>query len=304
MKFVNFQQSGKIKCGLLIEPDQILELRSLFQYLGKDPSLVESDSQFFYNYFSVKEMINAFLEKANFQDLKLFKLTEVKLLSPDLHPSKIVCLGLNYKAHALETGQKLPKLPMLFSKASTAVIGMDDIIRIPKLRGSIIGSAQPIAVLDYEVELAVIIGKTCKGASIKEAPNYIMGYTILNDVSARMEQINDKQYFRSKSFDTFAPLGPWIVSSDSIGDPMNLHIECRVNEELRQNSNTSDMNFNVYETISFISEAITLLPGDIIGTGTPAGVGASRKPPLSLKEGDIIEMSIEHIGLLRNYVQG
>ncbi|MDD1779161.1 MAG: fumarylacetoacetate hydrolase family protein [Candidatus Helarchaeota archaeon] len=303
MKFVNLQQNGKIKCGLLIGSDQILELRSLFQHLGKDPSLVESDSQFFYNYLSMKDMINTFLEKANFQGLKLINLSEVKLLSPDLHPSKIVCLGLNYKAHAMETGQKLPKLPMLFSKASTAVIGMAEVIHIPKLRGSITGSAQPIALLDYEVELAIIIGKTCKGVSIQDAPNYILGYTILNDVSARMEQMNDKQYFRSKSFDTFAPLGPWIVSSDSIGDPMNLHIECRVNKELRQNSNTNDMNFNVYETVSFISEAITLLPGDIIGTGTPAGVGAGRKPPLSLKVGDVIEMSIENIGLLRNYVQ-
>ena len=304
MKFLNFRQSGKIKCGLLIDSDQILELRSLFQYLGKDPSLVESDSQFFYNYFSIKDAITAFLEKANFQSLKSINLSEVKLLSPDLHPSKIVCLGLNYKEHALETGQKLPKLPMLFSKASTAVIGMDEALILPKVRGTIAGAAQPIAVLDYEVELAVIIGKTCKGASIEAAPNYILGYTILNDVSARMEQMNDKQYFRSKSFDTFAPLGPWIVSSDSIGDPMNLHIECRVNGELRQNSNTNDMNFNIYETISFVSEAITLLPGDIIGTGTPAGVGASRKPPLSLKGGDLIEMSIENIGLLRNSVQG
>jgi len=304
MKFLNFLQSGTIKCGVLIDSDQILELRRLFQYLGKDPALVESDSQFFDNFFSIKDVINAFLETATFQSLPLINLSEVKLLSPDLHPSKIVCLGLNYKEHALETGQKLPKLPMLFSKASTAVIGMEAPILTPKVRGSITGAAQPIAVLDYEVELAVIIGKTCKGASIEEASNSILGYTILNDVSARMEQMNDKQYFRSKSFDTFAPLGPWIVSSDSIGDPMNLHIECRVNGELRQNSTTNDMNFNIPETISFISEAITLLPGDIIGTGTPAGVGASRKPPLSLKGGDLIEMSIENIGLLRNYVQG
>jgi 2-keto-4-pentenoate hydratase/2-oxohepta-3-ene-1,7-dioic acid hydratase in catechol pathway len=300
----NFQQSGKIKSGLLIGSDQILELTNLFQHLGKDPGLVESDLNFFYNYFSIKDAINAFLKRHNFQNLKLIDLSEVKLLSPDIHPSKIVCLGLNYKAHAAETGQKLPKLPMLFSKAPTAVIGMGSAICIPKVRSSIAGAAQPIAVLDYEVELAVIIGKTCQGASIQEAPNYILGYTILNDVSARMEQMNDKQYFRSKSFDTFAPLGPWIVSADSIGDAMNLRIECRVNGELRQNSTTNDMNFNIYETVSFISEAITLLPGDIIGTGTPAGVGASRKPPLSLKGGDIIEMSIEHIGLLRNYVQG
>lgn len=304
MKFLNFQQDGKIRCGLLLESDQILELRTLFQHLGKDPALVESDLKFFYNYFSIKDTINAFLERKNFQNLKLFDLSEVKLLSPDLHPSKIVCLGLNYKAHALETGQKLPKLPMLFSKASTAVIGPDQPIILPKVRSSIAGVAQPIAVLDYEVELAVIIGKTCKGASIQEASDCILGYTILNDVSARMEQMNDKQYFRSKSFDTFAPLGPWIVSADSIGDPMNLYIECRVNDELRQNSNTNDMHFSVYETVSFISEAITLLPGDVIGTGTPAGVGASKKPPLSLKEGDIIDCSIEHIGLLRNNVQG
>jgi 2-keto-4-pentenoate hydratase/2-oxohepta-3-ene-1,7-dioic acid hydratase in catechol pathway len=303
MKFLNFQQGGKIKCGILIESDQILELKNIFHFLGKDPSLVESDVKFFYNYYAIKDLIGEFVENANFKGIKSMRLSEVKLLSPVLHPSKIVCLGMNYKDHALETGQKLPKLPLLFTKASTAVIGMDNAIIIPKVRKTIAGSSEQIAVLDYEVELAVIIGKICKGVSIENAPNYILGYTILNDVSARMEQMSDKQFFRSKSFDTFAPLGPWIVTSDSIGDPMNLHLECSVNGELRQDSNTKNMNFNVYEIVSFISEAITLLPGDIIGTGTPAGVGAGRKPPLSLKAGDMLEMSIENIGSLRNSVQ-
>jgi len=303
MKFLNFQQDGKIECGILIDSDRILELKNIFQFLGKDPCLVESDTKFFFQYDKIKNLIDAFLENPNFQEIESRDLSKVKLLSPVLHPSKIVCLGMNYKDHAIETGQQLPELPMLFSKASTAIIGMDDNIIIPKVRSTITGIAQPITILDYEVELAIIIGRICKGISIEEAPDYILGYTILNDVSARVEQMNDKQYFRSKSFDTFAPLGPWIVTSDSIGDPMNLHLECYVNEELRQNSSTNEMNFNIYEIVSFISEAMTLLPGDIIGTGTPSGVGASRKPPLSLRAGDIIEMTIENIGLLRNYVE-
>ena len=141
-----------------------------------------------------------------------------------------------------------------------------------------------------------------KKINVDEVNNYIFGYTILNDVSARIEQKKDKQFFRSKSFDTFAPIGPWTVSQDEITDPMNLKIQSFVNDELRQNSNTSNMNFNVYEILSFISEGITLYPGDIIGTGTPAGVGVGMNPPQSMKNGDIVKIKIEKIGELVNKI--
>ncbi|NVM52063.1 MAG: fumarylacetoacetate hydrolase family protein [Candidatus Helarchaeota archaeon] len=303
MKFLNYRQNGTINCGILLEPSHVLSLKNVIQFLGKDLSLVERDIDFFNNYISLRPELDEVLKKSS-DKIEKISLTDVKILAPILKPSKIMCLGLNYRDHAEETGQKLPKLPMLFAKAPTAVIGMDDEIQIPKVRKKIGKELRPIQFLDYEVELAIVIGKECKRVLVEEAQNYILGYTILNDVSARMEQMADKQFFRSKSFDTFAPLGPWIVTSDEIQDPMNLNVECKVNGEIMQNSNTRNMNFNVYEIVSFISESITLLPGDIIGTGTPPGVGAARKPPKSLKAGDLIDMTIEKVGTLRNRVQG
>lgn len=302
MKFLNYSQRSQNSCGILIENDQILDLKRVFEFLGQEPSLVDSDSNFFKNYFKNKPILDKFFADY-IGKIQPISLTNVKILAPVLNPSKIICLGLNYRDHAEETGQKLPKLPMLFAKAPSAIIGMDDEIQIPRVRKKMGKELRPIQFLDYEVELAIVIGKTTKRVSVENAPKSILGYTILNDVSARMEQMADKQYFRSKSFDTFAPLGPWIVTFDEIDDPMNLKITCQVNGEVMQDSNTGNMNFNVYEIVSFISESITLLPGDIIGTGTPPGVGAARKPPKSLKAGDLIEMTIEKIGTLRNPVR-
>lgn len=287
---------------MLLGSEYVLRLIDIIQLLGKDHSLVERDINFFNNFFSLKPELDEVLKKS--QDaIEKIPLSDTKILAPVLNPTKIICLGLNYRDHAEETGQKLPKLPMLFAKAPSAVIGMGDTIQIPQVRKKMGKDLRPIQFLDYEVELAIVIGKECKRVPVEEAQNYILGYTVLNDVSARMEQMADKQFFRSKSFDTFAPLGPWIVTSDEIQDPMNLNVECRVNGEIMQNSNTRNMNFNVYEIVSFISESITLLPGDIIGTGTPPGVGAARKPPKSLKAGDFIEMTIQRVGTLRNRVR-
>jgi 2-keto-4-pentenoate hydratase/2-oxohepta-3-ene-1,7-dioic acid hydratase in catechol pathway len=302
MRFLNYQLDGSIHTGLLNQDGDILDLKKILQFIGEDASLAERDADFFENFSHLKPILTTFLETKPDKIAPTLK-SDVKLLSPVLNPSKIVCLGLNYRDHAEETGTKFPKLPMLFSKASTSIIGPEDPIIIPQVRKKIDKDPKPIQFLDYEVELAVVIGERCKKISVQDASNYILGYTILNDVSARMEQMADKQFFRSKSFDTFAPLGPWLVTSDQIRDPMNLRIQCSVNGEIMQNSSTANMNFNVYEIISFISEAITLVPGDLIGTGTPAGVGAAKKPPKPLKSGDIIEMTVENIGTLRNRVQ-
>lgn len=218
---------------------------------------------------------------------------DVTLLAPIHSPPKIVCLGLNYKDHAEEQGKEIPDEPVLFMKPRTAIIGPDQPIIRPKL----------VKQLDYEAELAVVIGEKGKNIPVSEAKKHIFGYTAFNDVSARDIQFKDKQWTRGKSFDTFAPMGPCITTVNQIEDPNNLAVRTRVNGELRQNSSTKNMVFNVYEIIHHLSQVMTLEPGDIIATGTPAGVGVFMKPkPMFLSPGDLVEVEIEKIGVLRNIV--
>ncbi len=206
---------------------------------------------------------------------------DVKFLSPT-RPTKIVAVGLNYKAHAEEMGKPLPEEPLLFMKPSTAVISNKMKIVKPRMSQRV----------DYEGELAVVIGRKCKKVSPEEAPDYILGYSCFNDVTARDLQQKDVQYTRAKSFDTFAPYGPWINTDI---DPIGLKITTRVNGEVKQEGNTEDMIFSPFELVSFISQIMTLLPGDVIATGTPPGVGP-------LYAGDRVEIEIEGIGTLINYV--
>lgn len=223
------------------------------------------------------------------------RLREVKICAPITKPPKnIFCLAVNYPDHAKEGGREPPKNPVLFTKPWTSIIGTEDSVIYPRIARK----------LDYEAELAVVIGKVGKRISENEAYNYVSGYTILNDISEREIQFNDKQFFRAKSFDTFAPMGPCLVTKDEIPDPHNLKIQMRVNGEIRQNGTTKNMIFKIPSTVSFISEAISLEPGDVISTGTPSGVGIYAKPePRLLKPGDIIEAEIESIGVLRNYIR-
>jgi len=220
-------------------------------------------------------------------------LSHVRLLPPVPVPPKIVCLGLNYRDHAEEAHVPVPDRPVLFSKPSTAVVGPDDHIVYPKICSQ----------LDYEVELAVVIGKKGKNISQAEAFSHIAGYTIFNDISARDIQFADKQWFRGKGFDTFAPTRPSLVLKDEVNDPHSLKMELRVNGEVRQRSTTANMVFRIPYLIAFISAAMTLQPGDIIATGTPAGVGFYAKPEKKLlKPGDVIEAEIQALGVLRNKV--
>lgn len=209
-------------------------------------------------------------------------LEEVKLLPP-VSPSKIVALGLNYRDHAEEVGLKLPSEPLIFLKPSTAVIGPGDAILYPPSSKR----------LDYEGELAVVISKRAKDISLEEAPGYILGYTCFNDVTARDLQYKDKQWTRAKGFDTFAPLGPWIETEL---DPRDLLLETYLNGELRQSTRTSWLVFDPYYLVSFISQVMTLLPGDVIATGTPSGIGP-------MEVGDQVEVRIEGIGSLLNHVE-
>jgi len=221
-------------------------------------------------------------EKGN-GDGKTFELSELEILPPTT-PSKVICIGLNYYDHAAELGMDVAQEPIIFIKPPSAVIGHDDKIIYPK-------TSQQV---DYEAELAVVIGKKCRNINAEHVNDVIAGYTCFNDVTARDLQQRDGQWTRAKSFDTFAPIGPFIASTSEL-DPGNVSIKCRVNGEVRQDSNTSNLIFDVPYLIEFISGIMTLEVGDVIATGTPPGVG-------ELHPGDVVEVEIGGIGILRNEV--
>ncbi len=221
------------------------------------------------------------------------KIGDATLLAPLSSPPKIICLGLNYRDHAEEAGANIPEEPIIFMKPRTAIIGPDEHIIKPTF----------VTKLDYEAELAIIIGKKGKNIPVSEAEKYVFGYTGFNDISAREIQFKDSQWTRGKSFDTFAPIGPCITTADQIGNSNKLKIRTRVNRKLRQDSSTKNMVFKICEVIHHISRIMTLEPCDIIATGTPAGVAVFMKPtPEFLSNGDLVEVEIENIGILRNKV--
>ncbi|ANU14558.1 fumarylacetoacetate hydrolase [Planococcus halocryophilus] len=222
----------------------------------------------------------------------VFSLAEVNILPPISQPEKIICVGLNYTDHCKETGMEPPKSPVIFSKYANAIIGEKDSIEIP------INSSE----VDFEAELVVVIGKKAKCVTEEEANNYVFGYTIMNDISARDQQFADGQWSRGKTADTFAPIGPVIVTCDEVDNPHELSISLKLNDEIMQNSNTNNLIFTVPQIISFLSQSMTLKPGDLIATGTPPGVGMGRNPKVWLKDGDNISIKIEKIGTLTNSV--
>ncbi len=222
---------------------------------------------------------------------KAIAMGSVRLLAP-VSPPNILCLGLNYRKHADEGGMPYPAAPLLFIKATTSLAGPGDPIVLPEAYQDSI---------DYEVELVIVIGKKARNVSEKEVPQVVLGYTIGNDVSNRSAQFKDGQWARGKSHDTFCPIGPAIVT-DLDGD--NLNLSCRLEGQTMQDSNTSDMIFSCRQIVSYLSKSMTLLPGTIIMTGTPQGVGFARKPPVFLKAGQTVECRIEGIGLLANPVVG
>lgn len=224
---------------------------------------------------------------------KDFILAHKTLAAPLKNPPKIVAIGLNYFDHAKESNMEIPKSPLVFAKFNSSITGPTDPIIIP---------AKITQQVDYEAELGVIIGKRAKNIEKGKALDYVFGYTILNDVSARDIQFPDKQWVRGKSLDTFCPMGPVIVTKDEIPDPQNLELGCSVNGITLQQDNTKNMIFNVAELISQLSFSFTFEPGDIIATGTPSGVGFSRTPPVFLKSGDVVCTWIKGIGEIINPV--
>lgn len=227
----------------------------------------------------------------------LYRIEDVTILPPIPRPTKnIFCVGKNYREHAIEMGSEedIPKHVMLFSKAPTTVIGHEDEID-PHLHIT--------NELDYEGELAIVIGQKGKQINEAEAMDYVFGYTIINDLTARNLQAQHKQFLLGKSLDTSCPMGPYLVHKSAVSNPYDLTLTTKVNGEVRQNGNTKDMIFSIEQVISTISQGTTLEPGDLIATGTPAGVGKGFNPPKFLKPGDIVEVEIEGIGVLRNRVK-
>ena len=219
-------------------------------------------------------------------------LDEVELVSPISNPSKIVAIGLNYMDHIRESGLPVPDLATMFCKFPSSIVGDGDAIR---------WSTSLTEQVDYEAELAVVIGKTAHQVAEADAYDYIAGYTNCNDVSARDLQFRPgDQWLRGKCLDTFCPLGPYLVTRDEIADPHDLRIQCRVNDEIRQDSSTAEMIYRIPYLIEYLSEAFTLLPGDVIATGTPHGVGAFSEPPRWLHDGDRVSVEIEGLGCLTN----
>jgi 2-keto-4-pentenoate hydratase/2-oxohepta-3-ene-1,7-dioic acid hydratase in catechol pathway len=222
---------------------------------------------------------------------------QARLLPPVPDPPKVVCIGLNYRDHAAEGGAPVPREPVLFSKFNTALVGPEEPIVLPPVSREV----------DYEAELVLVIGKRGRNVPTSSAREHLAGYTIGHDVSARDWQLkkDGKQWLAGKTFDTFAPLGPVVVTADEVPDPHALGIRLRLNGETMQDSNTREMIFRAEDLVAYISQVVTLEPGDLIFTGTPAGVGFTRKPPVFLNPGDVVEVEIERLGVLRNpVVQG
>jgi 2-keto-4-pentenoate hydratase/2-oxohepta-3-ene-1,7-dioic acid hydratase in catechol pathway len=221
-----------------------------------------------------------------------YELKQVKLLAPIPRPPKLICVGLNYRDHAAETKNEIPTVPTIFCKFPNVVIGPGDPIVLPKI------SAKP----DYEAEFAFVIGSGGRNIPASRAMEHVFGYTIVNDVSARDYQMMTSQWMMGKTFDTFAPMGPWLVTADEIADPHALDIWLDLNGERLQSSNTRELIFKIPALVEFLSSVVTLEPGDVVSTGTPAGVGFTRKPPRYLRAGEECVIGVQGIGELRNPV--
>jgi 2-keto-4-pentenoate hydratase/2-oxohepta-3-ene-1,7-dioic acid hydratase in catechol pathway len=284
---------GKEVCYGVINKQTVLSLPALAKHFKKEvPQELED--------FIVRRDTNLgeteqMLKNADKNVIKKVSkpLSQVSLLPPIPFPSKIICLGLNYFDHATETKSTIPDEPIIFLKPHTAITGPNQIIIKPKF----------VRELDYEGELCIVVGKTAKNISVRDAKKYIFGYTVFNDVSARDYQFKDGQWTRGKSFDTFAPTGPCITTENQLKNTDNLSIRTWVNGELRQNGSTRNMVFKVSEILHHLSRVMTLEPCDIIATGTPAGVGFAMEPQQFLKHGDIVQIEIEGIGALENTVR-
>jgi len=281
LKLIRFGKAGSERPGVLLDDGSRLEVSDFVS---------DYDEAFF-----ARGGIDALRDwlKTHFSSAARVPST-IRLGPPICRPSKIVCIGLNYRDHAAETGAAIPKEPVIFFKATTSLVGPNDALVIPRNGTKV----------DWEVELALVVGKTALYVPTDKALDYVAGYVLHNDYSERSFQLERRgQWVKGKSADTFAPFGPFLASPDELpGRPSNLKMWLKVNGEIRQNSSTANMIFDVAALLSYVSEFMTLLPGDVISTGTPAGVGLGMTPPQYLKSGDVVELGIEGLGESRQRV--
>jgi len=281
MKLIRFGNVGHEKPGILLKNGKKIDVSAF----GED---------FDENFFGTEGIKRLHLWLVNNEINCPTVVDENRLGSPMVRPSKIVCIGLNYARHAAETGVNIPKEPVLFFKSTSALVGPNDDLILPK------GSKKT----DWEVELALVIGKKASYVNEVNALNHVAGYVLHNDYSERTFQLEKSgQWVKGKSCDTFAPMGPYIATKDEIKDPNNLNLWLKLNGKMMQNSNTSDFIFNIQIVVSYISQFMTLLPGDVISTGTPFGVGLGLNPPKYLKPGDVVELGIEGLGNAKQHVK-
>lgn len=277
MRFVTFELEGKPRPGL-VTGEEVVDLSE--QGFGSLLEVIEGIAD---------RRIDA---SKLLPSTRSHKLSAVRLLAPIPTPRKFICVGLNYLDHAKESGAEIPDVPTIFNKFATTVIGPGQPIVLPKVSNS----------PDYEGEFAVIIGRGGRHIKADNWREHVFGYTVVNDVSARDFQRATTQWLMGKTFDTFGPMGPWIVTADEIADPHALDIRTEINGEVLQNSNTRELIFKIPQLLEFLSQVFTLQPGDILSTGTPAGVGFSHTPPRWLKPGDDVVIKIAGVGELRNPV--
>lgn len=322
MRLVTYESSGQARTGV-IQNDKVIDVRRVIRYLERDrvsrflsqrPNFKRASHALLRQGFPPRDMIELVSQGEAWQKALevvtailaksldpheaprgiFMPLAKARLLAPLAHPGKITCVGLNYVGHANEQKVKFPENPIFFLKSGNTVCGPGDPIRLPR------NSTQ----VDYEVELTVVLGKSGRSIPEERAYDYVAGYMILNDVSARDMQYGDRQWFRGKSCDTFAPSGPWIITKDEVPDAHRLQISLTLNGEKMQDSNTSEMIFKIPYLISYLSQSLTWETGDILATGTPGGVGYRRQPPTFLMPGDTVSASVEGIGTLTNPVVG
>ncbi len=313
MRLINFHKCGVNRLGLLMG-DQVLDVnralqvkyereadpdasrRANFEAPAEMQAFIASGEKSLQAAIEMRDWVESFGKNHDQEELTklcvILSTDAIDIAPPLTHPGKIICIGLNYKDHAIEGGDPIPDYPIYFPKYSNCIIGPGDNIVIPKVTDMV----------DYEVEMAFIIGKPGRHIDKTKAMEYVFGYTIANDVSGREYQRRSSQWLAGKAFDTFLPMGPHIVTSDELTDPYNLSISCKVNDEVRQNSSTAQMIFTIPDIIQDLSAIMTLEPGDIIITGTPPGVGSAHKPPKWLRPGDVVTLEIEGIGVMQNPV--
>ena len=282
MKLVRFGEQGKERPGIWMGDGRILDVQMLAFH-------IEDYNEHFFSTYGLGQLE----ELVSDPGARFIDSAGLRLGPPVACPSKIICVGANYAAHAKEFGRDVPTEPILFSKATTSIIGSTDTILIPR-EGRVV---------DSEAELSVVIGKTASSVSAVDALDYVAGYTIVNDVTERLVQKTNGQWFRGKGFDTFCPMGPYLVTPDEVPELNNMRVWQKLNECALQDGNSAEMIFSIPFLIEYISKGMTLLPGDVIATGTPQGIGSARSPQVLMKSGDIVEIGVGGLGQQRCMVQ-